>query len=295
MPATAGYTAEPAGEVVLLAERDPLRRRAHTTAVDRVDGAVRWRRIGAVVTVPGAGAGLAVSEVRSSSSPGRRVEGAIEAVDLATGRTLWMTSVPSTAVAEVVADPAVAVVVHDSGRAEVRDLATGGLRAVRTLPPADYAPDNPRPAGGMLVLRHPDRGGMVLTGYDLSTLNTRWRRPAVTPREVRWEPCGDLLCARTTDLDWTLDPVTGDVTRAPGVGVLWRTVRGTDGLVARDLDGDRLLFAADADADSGAGPRAIGALPAGYRDCRSGVAAVVCRAAPAGFAVFRLPARAGVP
>ena len=287
MPATAPHTAERAGEVLLVAERDPLRRRAATTALSARTGEVRWRRIGAVVTAENAPVGLAVSEVPGAGAPGRRIEGFVEAVDLASGWTRWSTTLPSSAVVAVVAQPAVAVVVHDSGRAEVRDLVTGGIRGVRGLPPADYAPDNPRQAGRTLVLRHPESGRDVLTGYDLPTLDVRWSRSAGTAPDVRWAGCGDRLCARTPEVNWTLDPATGAASVAPGDGGIWRSVRGSgDRLVARDLDDQRLLLATD---QSPAGPRTIGALPPGHRDCRAGGVALVCRVEPAGLAVFALP------
>jgi hypothetical protein len=291
---SAVYTASAADGLVLLAERDALRRRAATIALDARTGAVRWRTGGAVITTPGAPVGLAVNEVRSVSGPGRRVEGGIAAIDLASGTTRWRIAVPSTAVAEVSVRPAVALVVYDSGTAEVRALDTGVVRATMKLPPTDYAPDNPQMIGDRLVLRHPERQRIVLTGYELTTLGLRWSR-VDRAGEVDWTGCGTRLCARGPDVAWTLDPADGTVSSAPGDGGTWRSVRGSDDrLVSRDLDGDRLLVASStpatpAEAARPAPPQPIGALPAGYRDCRAGATALVCRLDYGGLAVVALP------
>jgi outer membrane protein assembly factor BamB len=187
----------------------------------------------------------------------------------------------------VSARPAVALVVYDSGPAEVRDLATGLVRASVELPPADYAPDNPQMIGDKLVLRHPVRTRVALTGYDLTTLGLRWSRVDRAGR-VGWTDCGSRLCARTPEVAWTLDPADGTVSSTPGDGAAWRSVRGRDDLVARDLDDKRLLVASNVPAQP-ARPRPIGALPAGYRDCRAGDTALVCRLDPGGLAVVALP------
>jgi hypothetical protein len=285
LPGSAVYTASAADGLILLAERDALRRRAATIALDAGTGAVRWRTGGAVITSPGAPVGLVVNEVRSFSGPGRRVQGGIEAVDLATGTTRWRVQVPSTAVAEVSARPAVALVVYDSSTAEVRDLATGTVRASMKLPPTDYAPDNPQMIGGTLVLRHRERDRPVVTGYELTTLGLRWSR-LDRAAGLDWTDCPPRLCARRPTETWTLDPADGSWTTTPGDGVIWRSMRGSgDRLVARSLDGDRLLVAATTPDQ----PRPIGALPAGYRDCRAGASALVCRLDSGGLAVVAMP------
>ena len=289
MPMTAIYTAERAGDVFLITRRDELRRRAATTAVAADTGEVRWRRPGAVLTTGGAGIGLAVSEVRGVSGRGWRIEGAVVAVDLATGRPRWRADVPSTAVVQVAPDPATALIIHDSGRFEVRDLGSGAARATRQLPPADYAEDNPRIADGVLVLRHYQRSGAVLTGYDLGTLAPRWER-IDRAREARWVNCPAGLCARTPDDHWTLDPADGRLSWQRGDGQPWRAIRGSDDrLVLRDLDDQRTLVASEV---AQAAPQVVGALPAGVGDCRAGAATIVCRSAADsdGLAVYRLPA-----
>ncbi|SNT32624.1 PQQ-like domain-containing protein [Asanoa hainanensis] len=291
LPAAMSQYATRVGDLVLVASRDSIRRQTGTTAVDAGTGAVRWSRADAVLTAPGVAAGLAVDEVRSASGAGRRVSGRVDAIDLATGRSLWHQRVPSTAVAHVLGgDPPVAVLVLDSGRTEVRDLASGALRGAGTLPPADYAPDNPRLTEHGFVLRHPDiRPGRrsALSAYDLDDVNLRWSRPDRAD-EVEWADCAGDLCGRTPDGIWTLDLDSGGQVFATGDGLPWLPVRGSaDELVLRLLPDERVAVA---DGGTSTTPRAIGTLPAGSRDCRVGDTALVCRGADGRqLAIFTLP------
>ncbi|GIF66908.1 hypothetical protein Ais01nite_49430 [Asanoa ishikariensis] len=291
LPAAMSRSATRVGDLVLLASRDSIRRQTGTTAVDARTGAVRWSRADAVLTAPGVAVGLAVQEVRSASGAGRRISGRVEAIDLATGRPLWHEQVPLTAVAHVVAgDPPLAVLVLDSGRTEVHDLATGALRGVGTLPPADYAPDNPRVTEHGLVLRHPDtRPGRrsALSAYDLDDVVLRWSRPD-RAREVQWADCAGDLCGRTPDGIWTLDLDNGGQVFATGDGLPWLPVRGSaDDLVFRLLPDERIAVA---DSGTSTTPRAIGTLPVGSRDCRVGETALVCRGGNGRqLAIFTLP------
>ncbi|WP_344386477.1 PQQ-binding-like beta-propeller repeat protein, partial [Asanoa iriomotensis] len=291
LPAAMSQSAARVGDLVLVASRDSIRRQTGTTAVDAGTGEVRWNRDDAVLTVPGVGVGLAVDEVRSASGAGRRVSGRIDAIDLATGRTLWHTRVPSTAVAHVVArDPALAVLVLDSGRTEVHDLVTGALRGVGTLPPADYAPDNPRLVDDGLVLRHPDsRPGRrsALTAYNLDNVGLEWSRPD-RARDVSWADCDGNLCARTPDGIWTLDLDNGGQAFVTGDGLPWLPVRGSaNQLVFRLLPDERVAVASGG---TTAAPRPLGTLPAGSRDCRAGDTALVCRGGDGHqLAIFSLP------
>jgi len=279
LPAAMSQSASRAGDLVLVASRDSIRRQTATTAIDARTGALRWRRGDAVMTVPDVPVGLAVEEVRSASGAGRRISGRLDAVRLADGAALWGVDVPSTAVAHVVAGaPPVAVLVFDSGRAEVRDLTTGRLRAAGTLPPADYAPDNPRLVDGGFVLRHPDRGParrrLALSAYDLGTLGLRWSRPDRT-RDVSWVPCGGDLCGRTPEGVWTLRVADGAQVFQAGDRLPWLPVRGSGSqLVVRELADERLAVAAGGTTTA---PRALGTLPAGSRDCRLGTGVLVCR------------------
>jgi len=291
LPAAMSQSASRVGDLVLVASRDSIRRQTATVAIDAATGEIRWQRADAVMTVPGPSAGLAVEEVRSASGAGRRISGRVAAVDLASGRTLWHIRVPSTAVAHVVAgDPSLAVLVHDSGRTEVRDLATGALRSTGTLPPADYAPDNPRLVDHGLVLRHPDgRPGrrIALTAYNLDNVGLEWSRPD-RARDVRWAECGERLCGRTPDGIWTLDLASGALAFAAGDGKPWLPVRGSgDQLVFRLLPDERVAVATGGTTTA---PRALGTLPAGSRDCRVGDTALVCRAGDGlHLAIFALP------
>ncbi len=291
LPAAMSQTATRVGDLLLLASRDSIRRQTGTTAVDAGTGAVRWSRADAVLTAPGVGVGLAVDEVRSASGAGRRVSGRVDAIELATGRTLWHVQVPLTAVAHVLAgDPPLALLVFDSGRTEVRDLATGGLRGAGVLPPADYAPDNPRLTERGFVLRHPDtRAGRrsALSAYDLDDVVLRWSRPD-RAREVRWADCAGDLCGRTPDGIWTLDLDDGGQLFTTGDGLPWLPVRGSgDELVIRLLPDERVAVASGGTSTT---PRPIGTLPVGSRDCRAGDTALVCRGADGRhLAIFTLP------
>ncbi|HEV7713124.1 MAG TPA: PQQ-binding-like beta-propeller repeat protein [Asanoa sp.] len=291
LPTAMSQSATRLGDLVLVASRDSIRRQTGTTAIDAATGAVRWSRDDAVLTVPGTGAGLAVDEVRSASGAGSRVSGRIDAIDLATGRTLWHQRVPSTAVVHAVAgDPALAVFVLDSGRVQVYDLTTGALRGTGTLPPADYAPDNPLLVDDGFVLRHPDGGPgqrVALSAYNLDNVGLEWSRPD-RARDVRWADCDGNLCGRTPDGIWTLDLDDGALAFATGDGLPWLPVRGSDDqLVFRLLPDERVAVASGGTTTA---PRPLGTLPAGNRDCRAGDTALVCRGADGRqLEIFTLP------
>ncbi|OJF12040.1 outer membrane protein assembly factor BamB family protein [Couchioplanes caeruleus] len=288
-----------------------------TTAVSLADGSARWRRSGSVVTVAGSDTLLAVTTVRSYSGPGRRVQGAVEAVEPATGRTRWGVTVPSTAVLlglpGAAGRPARMLLVHDNRTAAVHDLATGAMLTHAELPAADYGPDNPVVAGGLLLLRHPATDGRAVTAFD-PDLRRRWTRPAGSAYGV--VPCGELAClaeadgvravdpadgaeawfrpgwrgveqrgglviasgsaAGETDLVGIVDPATGRVlTDLRG----WRLVSGTGGdhlLVTRSTGaGARTMVAVVTPGE--ARPRLLSDLPDGTGDCQAGPGRLVCR------------------
>ncbi|MFC3502919.1 PQQ-binding-like beta-propeller repeat protein [Micromonospora krabiensis] len=275
VPPAAGWSAERLGELVLVTERDPVRGVVATTARSAHSGEPRWRRPGRVyATADGA---VAVSEVRSVADPGRRIEGAVHGVDPATGATRWTVPLPSTAVLTVLPGaPSRVLVLRDDGLARVYDVGDGTVRGVAWLPPADYAPNNPQVTGGHLVLRHPVVGGAELVGYALPGLAERWRVPA-GDGEVAIDGCGALLCAQDGRDRWALAPATGSrVWSWPG-GADWRPVPGERDsprlLLRTTQDGRRNLLAVT-DRD---GPRVVGVLPAGTRDCRVLPAALACR------------------
>ncbi|BCJ54907.1 hypothetical protein Asp14428_63820 [Actinoplanes sp. NBRC 14428] len=201
-----------------------------TTAVSLADGTPRWRRAGSVVTVAGSPALLAVSSVRSFSGPGRRVQGPVEAVDPATGRTRWRVDVPSTAVLAGVPGPAGEeprmLLLHDDRTAVVHDLTTGAVLARAQLPAADYGPDNPVVSGGLLLLRHPTLTGRVVSAFDPVTLRQRWTRPAGFAFGVT--TCGALTCLAGPDGVRAVDPADGATS---WFRPEWRSVEQRGGLV----------------------------------------------------------------
>jgi outer membrane protein assembly factor BamB len=184
-----------------------------TIAVDVSSGANRWARSGTVMTIPGSPALLAVSGVRTVDTVGRRIERAVVSVDPVSGATLWQVRVPSTAVLMGVPGPAGApprmLLVHDDRTMAVHDLTTGRLLARALLPPADYGPENPAVSGGLIVLRHPDGWGSVISAYDPVTLALRWSRPA----GGTYDPvaCGPLVCLAGSDGVQAVDPANGAI------------------------------------------------------------------------------------
>ena len=235
------------------------------------------------------------------------------------GGTRWQVPVPSTAVLMGVPGPAAGaprmLLVHDDRTAAVHDLDTGRRLTSATLPPADYGPDNPGVAGGLLVLRHPTPTGRMVSAFDPVTLRPRWTRPAGYAFGVT--PCGPLICLTGPDGVRALEPGDG-VQRWHRSG--WRSIEqrgaavvayGTQagegdpvgiidpatGQVMTDLHGWRLVSGATVGehllvtrpADSGgrtmvavaargaALPRLVADLPAGTGDCQAAPGRLVCR------------------
>ncbi|MBE1489052.1 outer membrane protein assembly factor BamB family protein [Plantactinospora soyae] len=283
---TAGrHYAELVGDAVLIGEVDSVGRRTVTTARSARTGEVRWSRPGRVLRVPGSSLGLGVSEVRSVSGAGRRLEGDVEAVDLVTGIVRWRLPLSSTAVVQPVpGDPARVLIVHDNVTAELRDLATGDLVGTGQLPPADYAQSNPRVIADRLVLRHPAGRGFSVTGYDLPALTPRWTRPGGESGEAVRD-CQGLACLDGETRVVALDPESGAErwTRARPAG--WHSIVWSPDILLRPdaYQGQSLLAVAE-----GGALRILGALPAGVVDCRAGPTDLVCRTAPDRLGVWRL-------
>lgn len=288
-----------------------------TTALSLADGVTRWRHEGTVMNLTGSSALLAVSAVRSGGT-NRRVQGAVEALDPYTGAALWRVEIRRTAVVLGVPGPGDSggrmMLVHDNRIMAVHDLSTGQMLNSADLPPADYGPENPVLSGGLVMLRHLGRYGMVVTAYDPVTLQRVWQRPA--ERAYEMHDCGPVACLIGADGVRGIDPVTGaeewfqpgwrsvetrgrltvaygSASGAPDpAGVIdpatgrvlvplsgWRLVGGESGdhvLVTRDVEaGARTMVAV---AEPGApGPRPLADLPPGTGDCQSVPGRLVCR------------------
>ena len=298
-----------------------------TQAVALDTGAARWQRPGTVVSLAGSSALLAVAGVRSLGGSGRRVEHQVEAVDPATGGTEWTVPVPSTAVLLGVPGPADGddtrmLLVHDDRTAAVHDLTTGRLLTSAELPAADYNPDNPAVAGGVLLLSHPGNPGTEITAYDPGTLRPLWTGPGDGVYAIR--SCGALACLTGARGVRAVDPVTGaerwnrpawqaveqrgelsiayaspDGTGPlglfdPATGRLlvdldgWRLVGGSGGdhlLVTRAVDaGGRTMVAVARPGD--ARPRLLAPLPTGTGDCQAAPGRLVCRSGYGELAVW---------
>ncbi|MBM0279602.1 outer membrane protein assembly factor BamB family protein, partial [Micromonospora tarensis] len=274
VPPAAAWSAEAAGDLLLLVERDQARGARATTARSMRTGEVLWRRPERVY--PAGDATVAVSEVRSAAEPGRRIEGAVRGVDPTTGATRWSVAVPSTAVLRAL--PGRLLLVQDDGLARLLDAHDGTERGRGRLPPADYGPDNPQVVGEHLVLRHPSGSAVLLSGYDLPGFSARWRSP-VPAGEVVLRPCQGLLCAQDAQDRWAIDAGTGARAWTWPAGARWRTVPGprvaTEPLVLVGMasDGERTLVAT-AGRD---GHRVSAVLPAGLTDCRRVGVGLSCR------------------
>ncbi|GGO29075.1 outer membrane protein assembly factor BamB family protein [Micromonospora parathelypteridis] len=278
VPRAFGWSAEAVGDVLLVVERDQVRGTRVTTARSIRTGEAVWRRPERVYAA--GDTAVAVSEVRSASEPGRRVEGTVHGVDPATGATRWSVPVPSTAVLRVLPDtPGGLLLVQDDGLARMLDTRDGTERGRGWLPPADYGPDNPQVVGAHLVLRHP-RGssGAALTGYGLPGLSPRWQLP-VEAGELTLRPCQGLICGQDQQGRWAIDAGTGARRWTWPAGAHWDTVAGprvaNESLVLLSMasDGRRVLVAT-------VGPdghRVIAVLPAGLTSCRRVGPRLICR------------------
>lgn len=230
------YRLRTGGDVLLLRPWTPGRAEPGTTAVSTGTGERRWHNGRNVISFPGSGLMVAVEGVRSIYGSGRRVEKAVEVIDPPTGLARWRLWVPSTAVLLGIpgraGGPARLMLVRDDLTAQLYDGGSGALLAQRRLPAADYDPDNPVLAGGLVLIRHPGPSGTELSAYDPETLRPLWTKAAGSLREVR--ACGELACAIGLDGVRMIDPATGDeLWHRPG----WRTVEEAGGHLVAYADG----------------------------------------------------------
>ncbi|WP_433826761.1 PQQ-binding-like beta-propeller repeat protein [Actinoplanes sp. CA-015351] len=185
---------------------------AGTTAISLATGGHQWRNQHNVLSFAGSSLLFAVDDVRTSSGPGRRVENTVQVVDPVIGNVRWEVDLPSTAVLLGVPGPADTqprmLLVRDDRIADMYDVETGRHVASRALPAADYDPDNPVIAGGVLLLKHPGPSGTSVSAYDLADLRPIWTKPV--PGTTRVIPCGLLACLTGQYGVRAIDPATGD-------------------------------------------------------------------------------------
>ncbi|WP_430783769.1 PQQ-binding-like beta-propeller repeat protein [Actinoplanes sp. G11-F43] len=311
------YRLRTGGGVLLLRPWARGRSEPGTTALALTSGERRWHHGRNVVSFPASGLMVAVEGVRSVSGTGRRVERSVEVIDPPTGFARWRLWVPSTAVLLGVPGrsdgPPRMLLVRDDLTAQVYDVDSGAVLAQRRLPAANYDPENPVIAGGLVLLRHPGPSGVEMSAYHPETLRPLWTKPAGSTRETR--ACGRLACLIGLDGVRMVDPATGDLLwHRPG----WRTVEETGGhLVAYadgpdspagvvrpetgevlvDLTGWRPVPGTTADGDllvvreigpgprtmiavaapGVAGPRLLAELPTGTGECQSVPGRLICR------------------
>jgi outer membrane protein assembly factor BamB len=315
---TPAYRLRLGGGLVLMRPWTTSSREPGTTAVSAFTGAAQWERDGSVVTLDGSETLLAVDSVRSLTGTGRRVQGDIAAVNPLSGDTLWSVHVPSTAV--LLGVPGVAdeasrmLLVHDDRTLAVHDMVTGRRLVSTTVPAADYNPDNPVVAGGLILLRHPGQAGPEVSAYDPVTLRQLWTEPVGDAYEL--QACGLMACLSGDGQVRAIDPATGDLRwghrgwqsiaevgstliayggsdETEPIGVIdpqtgrvrtdldgWRPVSGTgtDGrlVLIRSVDeGARTMVAVAHPGDPR--PQLLAALPAGTGDCQAAPARLICR------------------
>ncbi|MDR7325111.1 MULTISPECIES: PQQ-binding-like beta-propeller repeat protein [Catenuloplanes] len=311
VPAAEGYSLTGTGDLLVIGARNGVGRQQESLVVTAATGRLRWRHTGRLVPVPGSDVLLAVSDVRSSSGSGRRVTGTIEGIDTF-GMRRWSLRLPSSAVAAPLPDGEF-LLVHDDGTTQIRGASDAVPRAAGELPPAAYAPDNPRLVGDAIVLRHPGDNTSRISGYDRRTLARRWSRTVGGLQSV--DQCGDLLCLGTTIGVRALDPSDGsnawvsqswrrtlswgDMTIAYGrpTGVdaelalvepmtggslldlsAWQQVTSvTDDVVLAHPDAARGVTLVATVASDQRSVRVLGAIPAASGGCRAGGGVLACR------------------
>jgi putative pyrroloquinoline-quinone binding quinoprotein len=220
-PQEFGWFVRPVGDAVVLQVGRT------TTVLDATTGAVRWQRGTPVSPVDGR-YGVAYDE---TFRPGDHLDaddhsdgvvfygtdGAfhsdppahtdLRVIDLATGAVRWTAGFDSGAVATGVPGVPGEVLLYTRTGFSLRDLATGAVRASRTvqLPPdSDAVFGLPMTADLMLIA-----GAGSVTAYSVRTLAPMWRRERPSSTDGDISVCGDLPCIERRGGVTALDPATG--------------------------------------------------------------------------------------
>jgi outer membrane protein assembly factor BamB len=190
---------------------------SEVVVLDDASGALLWRRradfYGLVAAPDGAPPrGLLADMVHvGATAAGSRHE----VVDMRTGATVWSYRSPPDAIVWPAWDPDSLHTTHlltglQSGRAEVRDLATGSVVAAATLRSPVQSEEFEGPDGppgtwistdGDVVLVEGPPGRRTVTAYGLGRLDLRWSltRPGDSPGWFLGPHCGDVLCIHDQD------------------------------------------------------------------------------------------------
>ncbi|MGN9913767.1 outer membrane protein assembly factor BamB family protein [Phytohabitans sp. LJ34] len=283
-----------------------------TTAVDATSGRVLWTLPTRVAVADDGHTGVVGGFLR----PGEAAAPTVRAVDLATGRDLWRVTYPApTLVRPVPGGRAVTVTNGDGGgRAEVRDIRTGAVRASRAVLPPGTGPTLSMTVGDSLLLGYQDaEGARGVAAFATDTLEPRWQRVITEDGVRRFSSCGSLVCTPGAVGVEAIDPATGvlvwHTTEADAVfdvgGVLVADAQPA-GLAAVDPATGRTLFdlggmetVLNPGTEHGlvsvhrtvgedrswlslarphtAEPRALGVVPHRVWDCVAGERSVVCR------------------
>jgi hypothetical protein len=233
-----------------------------STARDPATGTALWSAHGLVTPMPGADVAVVTGDPWfTDEGPFRVRYRNLAVVDLATGAPRW--SARSDHGWQVVGGPSAVVTVDLEGVVEVRDLATGAVRATAVVPEASVGAVNQVVAGDAFVVVHgsEDSFTLLVRAHSLSSLTVRWEAEVALFRD------GDFLdlSMGQASVQWSgqagsglLDLRTGEVftvagsrpsARVLGDVIVWaegsewprEVVHRATGQVLADLAGWRLV------------------------------------------------------